>query len=536
MLRYINSVNTDDKNESNAVDDTDDGALNNANNEVAEGGIHKRTNLILSEEEEGHLLELLLSKEDKHQLMTLLPHIKRTKKESAAVTKINNNSASAEASNYGNINKNEISNRIAIDIKSTSRLGGEFIAVDSCSSSSIIVSSGDSIISSDAATSSSKNVNLIATSATTTTYANVEEEMCAICLDVLQPRYLRSKASTTLRVRWLCCGNVICKPCHENMHSHLLLASESDHAVQSNCIYCRSPLPSPGEQQLALIQGHASNGKSWAQYNMGEKYYHGNIVEQSYRLAFQWFLKAAVNGNIDANVTVGKMILEGEGTMNKLKSDTLAFSCFKKVADDTQDAVAQHHLGNCYYNGIGTEKNIRAAFNLYLLSATKGFMEAQYQVGLMFMVGEGVDQSAKDAITWFTLASKQGYTPAQCNLGVLLCVDNKEFAIKCKASVSSNNNTTGRKISIGKSSIKLDANKNGEVLGGEMKERYDEGVKWLSLAAMKGDQQAKHALKVFKEKVRVYDETYGELRHVEAFDGNVKKGEVVSDRYSCIIS
>lgn len=46
---------------------------------------------------------------------------------------------------------------------------------------------------------------------------------------------------------------------------------------------------------------------------MGEKYYYGRGVPQNYDEAFKWFLKAAEEGDSNAQVLVGYMYQEGQG-------------------------------------------------------------------------------------------------------------------------------------------------------------------------------------------------------------------------------
>ena len=46
------------------------------------------------------------------------------------------------------------------------------------------------------------------------------------------------------------------------------------------------------------------------EYELGNKYYFGDCVDEDYEEAFKWYMKAAEKGNIDAQYQIGEMQTE----------------------------------------------------------------------------------------------------------------------------------------------------------------------------------------------------------------------------------
>lgn len=88
----------------------------------------------------------------------------------------------------------------------------------------------------------------------------------------------------------------------------------------------------------------------------GEKFSMENI-EQSTIADIKRFRKAAEQGNIDAQFTLGKCYYNGYGVT---QSYTDAVKWYRKAAMQG-DARAQNNLGLCYYNGEGVEQSYTEA-------------------------------------------------------------------------------------------------------------------------------------------------------------------------------
>ena len=110
----------------------------------------------------------------------------------------------------------------------------------------------------------------------------------------------------------------------------------------------------------AAEQGHAG-----AQYSLGQMYFYGTGVPQSYGAAVKWYLKAAEQGH----------------------------------------AGAQFSLGAFYATGDGVPQNYAESEKWFRRAAEQGNADAQYSLGQVYFYGTGVPQDYVQAHKWFNLAT-----------------------------------------------------------------------------------------------------------------------------------
>lgn len=74
------------------------------------------------------------------------------------------------------------------------------------------------------------------------------------------------------------------------------------------------------------------------------------------------------------------------------------------------DEVAQLELGNAYFWGRGTNKNVYEAFKWYKTAAEHGEIIAANNLGGMYYRGEGVAKNVIEGFAWFLICKKyHGY-------------------------------------------------------------------------------------------------------------------------------
>ena len=84
------------------------------------------------------------------------------------------------------------------------------------------------------------------------------------------------------------------------------------------------------------------------------------------------------------------------------------------------DVSSQTHLGDMYLHGVGVERNLTRASELFGPSAARGYPLAQYKMGVIYQYGDKrVPKNPKLAAEWFTRAAKAGFARAQNDLGYL---------------------------------------------------------------------------------------------------------------------
>jgi uncharacterized protein len=101
-------------------------------------------------------------------------------------------------------------------------------------------------------------------------------------------------------------------------------------------------------------------------------------------------------------------------------NDAVTFNAMVKLANKG-DAEAQYHVGMMYNNGIGTQQDIRQAFEWFQKSAASNDPLGAYKLGCYYD-GQGAGVVASDsteALKYKLIAAKAGYALAQHDVAIL---------------------------------------------------------------------------------------------------------------------
>ncbi|MHB9146900.1 MAG: SEL1-like repeat protein [Candidatus Amoebophilus sp.] len=159
----------------------------------------------------------------------------------------------------------------------------------------------------------------------------------------------------------------------------------------------------------------AHQGDRESQFNLGVMYENGRRITKDVAKAFEWYKKAAEKGDVRAQCSLGNMYYYGRGVT---KDVVKAFEWFKKAAEKGH-VTAQCSLGVMYRKGEGITKDYQRAFEWYEKAAHQGDRESQFNLGIMYKNGEGVTKDYQRAFEWYGKAAEKGDVRAQCSLGVM---------------------------------------------------------------------------------------------------------------------
>lgn len=171
----------------------------------------------------------------------------------------------------------------------------------------------------------------------------------------------------------------------------------------------KSELP---EDIIALIE-KAQAGDVNSHYELGQKYRMGLGVEQNYKKAADWYIKAANMGHAPSQNVIGVLYRQGLGLE---QNDNEAVNWYTKSANQG-NLAAQYNLGSLYLDGIGVEQNDSLAFTWLMEAAKKGDHDAQCNIGWMYYMGKGIEPNIQEAVKWYEKAAAQGNDIAQINIG-----------------------------------------------------------------------------------------------------------------------
>ena len=217
--------------------------------------------------------------------------------------------------------------------------------------------------------------------------------------------------------------------------------------------------------EIELLEKAAEQGDHKAQYELGEAYYYGKGVLQSYSKAKYWREKAAFQGEFNAysnketetpNALRKKVmqeygkIVETEEAKRELIAHiyTTPINTINLNATEQSDAETQYLLALAYLKGEGIEQSYEKAkywlekaaeqqhpkaqtllsiyqegniLHLYIEMAKKGDGESLFNIGFAYHEGEGVEQSYYKAAYWLDEASysEERHKKAQSMVGAL---------------------------------------------------------------------------------------------------------------------
>jgi serine/threonine-protein kinase len=176
-------------------------------------------------------------------------------------------------------------------------------------------------------------------------------------------------------------------------------------------------LPRDDIKAVEYYRKAANQGFAKAETNLGDMYFFGRGgLDQSYRDALSWYLKAAQQNVADAQFRVALMDEKGLGTE---KDVPRAVQLFRSAAD-LGSPEAQNVLGVLYSTGSnGITADDQQAIGWYQKAADQGFAKAEKNLGDMYYFGRGVDRDYKQAMVWYGKAADQQVTDAQYRLGFM---------------------------------------------------------------------------------------------------------------------
>jgi uncharacterized protein len=207
---------------------------------------------------------------------------------------------------------------------------------------------------------------------------------------------------------------------------------------------------------LQTLLARADAGDPDAQYAVANAYHLGlGGLEQHLPTAMRWYLKAATQGHIDAQVNLGVIFIEDLARAGGSKNPDQARRWFRRAADqgdpqamffmarmlldavgagadlhqaehwferagDTGYAPAYNELGLLYSQGKLRPADLARAAAAFERGAKLGDARAQFNLAGCYMTGSGLEKDREQAAYWYRAAADQGLGDAQFNLALLL--------------------------------------------------------------------------------------------------------------------
>lgn len=159
----------------------------------------------------------------------------------------------------------------------------------------------------------------------------------------------------------------------------------------------------------------ANAGDREAQLLVGKMLLEGQGIAENKAEGVRWIRKAAEQGLPEAQFAMGEQYYLGDhydSTKDAGKDNSIAMEWFRKAADQDHTG-AQYILGTMYCNGYG-KKDTAEGVKWIRKAAELGLADAQYALGRLY-AGAGNDS---EAVKWCRKAADQGMPDAQSQMGL----------------------------------------------------------------------------------------------------------------------
>lgn len=174
--------------------------------------------------------------------------------------------------------------------------------------------------------------------------------------------------------------------------------------------------PQDMQKGMRMMERAASAGNSYAQASLGWIYREGyGGISRNYKVAFDWYMKAALQDYANAQASVGYLYREGLG----VDRDYFKSLEFYRKAALQGDVNAMGSVGYALQNGLGAEVNFEEARYWYEKAAEKNDPYSLSALAWLYREGKGVQQDYGRALELYRRAAEKNDVNGMSSLGYM---------------------------------------------------------------------------------------------------------------------
>jgi hypothetical protein len=172
------------------------------------------------------------------------------------------------------------------------------------------------------------------------------------------------------------------------------------------------PTRSPSD----IAREEANQGNPEGQLRIGFFYEVGfDDVPQDCAEAIQWYLKAADQGNTEAQESLGR-VYDGAGILRDCQDRSEAVKWYRKLADQGNEA-ASARLAVIFESGDGVPQDHVEAMKWFQIALDRNDYSPYFSLRDMYYRGRGVKQDDVTALMWAYLAAASPELRSNINIG-----------------------------------------------------------------------------------------------------------------------
>ena len=215
------------------------------------------------------------------------------------------------------------------------------------------------------------------------------------------------------------------KKAYENFHG---LIKESKSYLKESQLFLGQMyykglyVPQSYKKAIEYFKLSAKNGSAKAYYFLGEiaseKILDEEDKDKPYDdVAFNYYKQSADLGLSEAYAKIG-VILE-QGLLSTVKDLNKAAQAFKRCVEIDENPVGLNGLGNAYYEGKKKKKNYKQSFDFYERAINSGNVDALNNAGICYEFGLGTDKNKMKALELYKKAMEKHHGDGMANYAIL---------------------------------------------------------------------------------------------------------------------
>lgn len=162
--------------------------------------------------------------------------------------------------------------------------------------------------------------------------------------------------------------------------------------------------------QRAADLGHVEATTAYAVMRL-----YGQGGDVDHHAALTYLRRGVTLGDLNAHFFLGKLLLEGEGSIEARPEE--AYALLTRAAEGSVPQ-ADHYLGVCREYGLGAEQDFQKAFQHYSRAAAQNQPESTYHLALMHAYGRGTQQDFRLAYALLDNGARNDHAPSMYYIGL----------------------------------------------------------------------------------------------------------------------
>ncbi|BCS83623.1 Sel1 repeat family protein [Cotonvirus japonicus] len=175
-------------------------------------------------------------------------------------------------------------------------------------------------------------------------------------------------------------------------------------------LICESNSDLDIDKILTLLELSANQNCPIAQYELGNLYKNGKLIEPDRLKSLFWYGRAIKNKHVNSHYTLGNIYKTGifNNSDNIICDHDKAIDLYTYAANN-ELGISQYQLAKMYKYGFGVERDYSKTIYWLTKSSENNYNDAYNSLGFMYQYGQGIIKDIAYAVTLYTASKSRQY-------------------------------------------------------------------------------------------------------------------------------